>query len=58
MDAVVEVRDIRIPLSTTHPDIPKWVGDKQGNLTLVPTCQLTTPVTRSSVATLLEMVGS
>ena len=28
VDAVVEVRDIRIPLATTHPDIPDWIGDK------------------------------
>tara|TARA_B110000971_G_scaffold118169_1_gene121072 strand:- start:885 stop:1922 length:1038 start_codon:yes stop_codon:yes gene_type:complete len=28
VDAVVEVRDIRIPLATTHPDIPTWIGNK------------------------------
>ena len=28
VDAVVEVRDIRIPLATTHPDIPQWIGSK------------------------------
>ena len=28
VDAVVEVRDIRIPLATTHPDIPDWIGSK------------------------------
>jgi ribosome biogenesis GTPase A len=28
VDAVVEVRDIRIPLATTHPDIPEWIGSK------------------------------
>jgi ribosome biogenesis GTPase A len=28
VDAVVEVRDIRIPLATTHPDIPGWIGTK------------------------------
>ena len=28
VDAVVEVRDIRIPLATTHPDIPEWIGNK------------------------------
>lgn len=28
VDAVVEVRDIRIPLSTTHPEIPSWIGNK------------------------------
>jgi ribosome biogenesis GTP-binding protein YlqF len=28
VDAVVEVRDIRIPLATTHPDIPDWIGNK------------------------------
>jgi len=28
VDAIVEVRDIRIPLATTHPDIPSWIGTK------------------------------
>ena len=28
VDAIVEVRDIRIPLATTHPDIPQWIGSK------------------------------
>lgn len=28
VDVVVEVRDARIPLSTTHPMVPKWVGNK------------------------------
>ena len=28
VDVVVEVRDARIPLTTTHPLVPKWVGDK------------------------------
>jgi ribosome biogenesis GTP-binding protein YlqF len=28
VDAVVEVRDIRIPMATTHPEIPSWIGDK------------------------------
>jgi ribosome biogenesis GTPase A len=26
VDVVVEVRDARIPASTTHPSIPQWVG--------------------------------
>ncbi|EEH52900.1 uncharacterized protein MICPUCDRAFT_21980, partial [Micromonas pusilla CCMP1545] len=28
VDAVVEVRDLRIPLATTHPEIPNWIGGK------------------------------
>ena len=28
VDAVVEVRDIRIPMATTHPEIPEWIGNK------------------------------
>lgn len=28
VDAVVEVRDIRIPMATTHPEIPSWIGNK------------------------------
>jgi len=28
VDVVIEVRDARIPLSTTHPMVPKWVGNK------------------------------
>ena len=28
VDAVVEVRDIRLPLSTTHPEIGAWCGEK------------------------------
>lgn len=29
-DAVVEVRDARIPLATGHPDIDDWVGEARG----------------------------
>lgn len=28
VDVVIEVRDARIPLSTTHPMVPEWVGNK------------------------------
>lgn len=28
VDVVIEVRDARIPLSTTHPMVPQWVGNK------------------------------
>ncbi|KAJ1393142.1 ribosome biogenesis GTP-binding protein YlqF [Ochromonadaceae sp. CCMP2298] len=28
VDVVIEVRDARIPLSTTHPMVPEWVGSK------------------------------
>ena len=28
VDAVVEVRDICIPMATTHPEIPEWIGNK------------------------------
>jgi ribosome biogenesis GTPase A len=28
VDVVIEVRDARIPLATTHPLVPKWVGNK------------------------------
>jgi ribosome biogenesis GTPase A len=28
VDVVIEVRDARIPLATTHPMVPKWVGNK------------------------------
>ena len=28
VDVVIEVRDARIPLSTTHPSVPDWVGNK------------------------------
>jgi ribosome biogenesis GTPase A len=28
VDVVIEVRDCRIPLSTTHPSVPSWVGGK------------------------------
>lgn len=28
VDVVIEVRDARIPLSTTHPMVPSWVGNK------------------------------
>jgi ribosome biogenesis GTPase A len=28
VDVVIEVRDARIPISTTHPMVPKWVGNK------------------------------
>jgi ribosome biogenesis GTPase A len=28
VDVVIEVRDARIPLATTHPMVPQWVGSK------------------------------
>lgn len=28
VDVVIEVRDARIPLATTHPMVPTWVGNK------------------------------
>lgn len=28
VDVVIEVRDARIPISTTHPLVPEWVGRK------------------------------
>lgn len=28
VDVVIEVRDARIPLSTTHPSVPDWVGQR------------------------------
>ena len=28
VDVVIEVRDARIPLATTHPSVPSWVGNK------------------------------
>lgn len=28
VDVVIEVRDARIPFSTTHPSVPSWVGKK------------------------------
>lgn len=28
VDVVIEVRDARIPLSTTHPLVPEWVGQR------------------------------
>jgi len=28
VDVVVEVRDARIPLATTHPKVPEWVGSR------------------------------
>lgn len=29
VDVVLEVRDARIPLSTMHPDLNRWIGDKK-----------------------------
>lgn len=28
VDVVIELRDARIPVATTHPSVPKWVGNK------------------------------
>jgi ribosome biogenesis GTPase A len=28
VDVVIEVRDARIPVSTTHPLVPEWVGSR------------------------------
>lgn len=28
VDVVIEVRDARIPIATTHPMVPRWVGNK------------------------------
>lgn len=34
VDVVLEVRDARIPLATAHPQVPKWVGNKERVLVL------------------------
>ena len=34
VDVVLEVRDARIPLATHHPQVPKWIGDKDRVLVL------------------------
>jgi ribosome biogenesis GTPase A len=31
VDCVVEVRDLRIPLATSHPDVASWIGRGSGN---------------------------
>jgi hypothetical protein len=28
VDVVIEVRDTSIPYATTHPSVPKWIGNK------------------------------
>ncbi|CAI0449380.1 unnamed protein product [Linum tenue] len=34
MDVVIEVRDARIPLSTTHPEMDSWLGNRKRILVL------------------------
>jgi ribosome biogenesis GTPase A len=34
VDVVLEVRDARIPMATSHPSIPKWIGNKERVLVL------------------------
>lgn len=34
VDVVLEVRDVRIPLATNHPQVPQWVGNKTRVLVL------------------------
>ncbi|GJP69898.1 hypothetical protein CLOP_g899 [Closterium sp. NIES-67] len=34
VDVVIEVRDARIPLATTHPQLDEWIGDKPKVLVL------------------------
>lgn len=34
VDVVLEVRDARIPLSTHHPQVPHWIGNKEHVLVL------------------------
>ncbi|MGG6294723.1 ribosome biogenesis GTPase YlqF [Leptolyngbya sp. AN02str] len=34
VDVVLEVRDARIPLTTQHPQIPQWIGNKERVLIL------------------------
>ncbi|XP_022759726.1 DAR GTPase 3, chloroplastic-like [Durio zibethinus] len=34
MDVVMEVRDARIPLSTTHPQMDLWLGNRKKGLVL------------------------
>eukprot|EP00252_Welwitschia_mirabilis_P018276 TRINITY_DN405_c0_g3_i1.p1 TRINITY_DN405_c0_g3~~TRINITY_DN405_c0_g3_i1.p1 ORF type:complete len:368 (-),score=76.32 TRINITY_DN405_c0_g3_i1:243-1346(-) len=34
MDVIIEVRDARIPLSTGHPEMDSWIGDKKKILVL------------------------
>mmetsp|Transcript_17116 Transcript_17116/g.28597 ORF Transcript_17116/g.28597 Transcript_17116/m.28597 type:complete len:458 (-) Transcript_17116:89-1462(-) len=43
VDVVVEVRDARIPASTTHPSIPKWVGPHKTIIVVVLRIDQTSP---------------
>ncbi len=45
VDVVLEVRDARIPLSTLHPDLDQWLGDKKRVL-VVNRVDMVSPVVR------------
>lgn len=45
VDVVLEVRDARIPLSTLHPDLDRWLGDKKRVL-VVNRVDMISPVVR------------
>lgn len=44
VDAVIEVRDARIPLATHHPQVPNWVGGKARVLVLNRVDMISPPV--------------
>jgi ribosome biogenesis GTPase A len=46
VDVVIEVRDCRIPLSTTHPSVPSWVGSKPLIVAIARTDQVSTAALR------------
>ena len=46
VDVVIEVRDCRIPLATTHPSVPSWVGNKPLIVALARTDQISTSALR------------
>ena len=56
VDAVVEVRDIRIPLATTHPDIPDWIGNKLRVLVLN-RADMVTDAERGQVGLVVQEAG-
>ena len=46
VDVVIEVRDCRIPLATTHPSVPSWIGNKPLIVALARTDQVSSAALR------------
>jgi len=50
VDLVIEVRDARIPLATSHPRLQRWIGNKQHLLVINRVDMIPAPVRQAWTA--------